>query len=64
MACLNDAGHVVVDCFYTDVGTYYREQSPSLKNVMANMPRKILARFSVAFAAKLLGRYSIMVLTR
>ena len=50
--------------FYTDVGTYYRDQSPNLKNIMVNMPRKILARFSVALSAKLLGRYSIMVLTR
>ncbi len=64
MACLNDTGHVIVDYFYTDVGTYYRDQSPNLKNIVMNLPRKILAFFSVALAAKLLGRYSIMVLTR
>jgi SAM-dependent methyltransferase len=64
LACLSDTGHIVMDYFYTDVGTYYREQSLTIKNRIANLPRKISAFFNVALAAKLFGRYSIMVLTR
>jgi SAM-dependent methyltransferase len=64
MACLKDTGHVIIDCVYTDVGTYYRDQVPNPKNIIANLPRRILAFFSVPLAAKLLGRYSILVLTR
>lgn len=64
LACLSDTGHIIMDYFYTDVGTYYREQSPNIKNRIANLPRKISAFFNVALAAKIFGRYSLMVLTR
>jgi len=63
VACLKDTGHVIMDCFYTDVGSYYREQSPTLKNIIANLPRKMTSFFSVALASKIFGRYSIIILT-
>jgi len=63
VACLKDTGHVIMDCFYTDVGSYYREQSPTLKNIIANLPRKMTSFFSVALASKIFCRYSIIILT-
>lgn len=64
IACLQDTGHVILDYFFTDVGTYYSEQSLTLKRTIANLPRRILAFFNIALAAKIFGRYSIMILTK
>jgi SAM-dependent methyltransferase len=64
IACLKDTEHVIIDYFFTDVGTYYTKQSQSLKRTIANLPRQISAFFNISLAAKILGRYSIMVLTK
>jgi SAM-dependent methyltransferase len=63
IASLKDTGHVIIDYFFTDVGTYYIEQSPALKRTIANLPRRISAFFNISLAAKIFGRYSLMVLT-
>jgi|GEM_PF-5256771 len=64
IACLQDTGHVILDYFFKDVGMYYYEQSLTLKRTIANLPRRILAFFNIALAAKIFGRYSIMILTQ
>lgn len=64
IACLEDTGHVILDYFLTDVGTYYVRQSPKLKRVVANLPRWIFAFFHAPLAAKIFGRYSMMALTK
>jgi SAM-dependent methyltransferase len=62
IACLEDTGHIVMDYFLTDVGTYYTMQSKTFKGFLANLPRRILARFNRPLAAKIFGRYAVMVL--
>jgi SAM-dependent methyltransferase len=62
IACLEDTGHIVMDYFLADVGTYYSMQSPTFKGSLANLPRRILARFNRPLAAKIFGRYSVMIL--
>jgi SAM-dependent methyltransferase len=64
IACLKDTEHVIIDYFFTDVGTYYTKQYPTLKRAFANLPRRISAFFNISLAAKIFGRYSIMVLTK
>ncbi len=64
IACLKDTGHVIIDYFLTDVGTYYTEQSSTPKRTIANLARRIMAFFNVSLAAKIFGRYSLMILTK
>ncbi|HOZ62615.1 MAG TPA: methyltransferase domain-containing protein [Smithellaceae bacterium] len=64
IACLKDTDHVIMDYFFTDVGTYYTKQARRLNRTIANYPRQISAFFSVPLSAKIFGRYSIMVLTK
>jgi SAM-dependent methyltransferase len=64
LASLKDTNHIIIDSFYTDVGTYYYKQSPAFKTAVSNLPRWILAFFNIALASKIFGRYSIMVLTK
>lgn len=64
IACLKDTEHVIIDYFLTDVGTYYTKQHHTIKRTIANLPRRISAFFDLSLAAKIFGRYSIMVLTK
>jgi SAM-dependent methyltransferase len=61
---LRDTGHEIIDYVYTDVALGLFSEHPSMKKAVANVPRWLLARFSVAFAARLLGGYSLLVLAR
>jgi len=64
MAVLKDTGHEIIDYFYTDVGTYYWKKYKTVKNTIENIPRWILAVFSTTLAARIFGRYSLMVLAK
>lgn len=61
---LRDTGHEIVDYIYTDAAFGLFRQHPSFRKAMANIPRWVISRFSVSLAARLLGGYSLLVLTR
>jgi len=64
LATLRDTGQEVVDFFYTDGSFGLFRKHPSLKKAVANIPRYVLSRFSVPFAARALGGYSLLVLVK
>jgi ubiquinone/menaquinone biosynthesis C-methylase UbiE len=64
IATLRDTGHEIIDYVYTDVALGLFSEHPSMKKAVANVPRWLLAQFSVPFAARLLGGYSLLVLSR
>jgi SAM-dependent methyltransferase len=64
LATLKDTGHEIIDYFYTDGAFGVYKQHPSVKKAIANLPRWIFSRFSTPFAARLLGGYSLLVLTK
>jgi len=64
IATLRDTGHEIVDQFYTDGASGLFRQHPSIKRAMANIPRRLLSKFSVPFTARLLGGYSLLVLAK
>jgi SAM-dependent methyltransferase len=63
LATLTDTGHKIISSFYTDGGLALTSLHPSLKRSLANMPRRLISLASTAWAARLLGGYSLMVLT-
>ena len=63
LATLKDSGQKILDVCYTDGGIALQKVHPSTKRMLANIPRRILSTFSLPFAAKLLGGYSLLVLT-
>lgn len=63
LASLIDTGHNVVDYFYTDGGIGLADLHPSVKRSIANIPRRAISTFSTRWAARLLGGYSLLVLT-
>lgn len=62
IATLRDTGHSVIECIYTNSVIELFREHPSLKRAVANCPRWLLSRFSVSFAARMLGGYSLLVL--
>jgi SAM-dependent methyltransferase len=63
LATLTDTGHKIVDWFYTDGGLGLASLHPSLQRTLANVPRRLISLVSTAWAARLLGGYSLMILT-
>ena len=63
LATLTDTGHKILGSFYTDGGTALASQNPSWKRSLANVPRRLISLASTAWAARLVGGYSLMVLT-
>ncbi len=61
LATLEDAGHEVVDWFYTS-GVV--DRPATLKARLMRAPRRILHRINPDLCARLLGGYSMMILTR
>jgi hypothetical protein len=63
LATLRDTGHEIVDYFYPNwsAGLYAQ---PSLQRSIVNLPRSIISKFSIPTAARLLGGYSLLVLTK
>ncbi len=64
LATLKDTGHEIVDFFYTDGALSLFEQHPSFKRAVANVPRRLLSKVSVPLTARILGGYSLLVLTK
>jgi SAM-dependent methyltransferase len=64
LATLKDTGHEIVDYFYTNGAFGVYQEHPSLKKAIANVPRWAISKFSIPFAARLLGGYSLLVLTK
>lgn len=61
LATLADAGYDIIDWFYTS-GSVDRPRSAKAR--LLKFPRELLYRFKRDFAVRLLGGYSMMVLTR
>jgi hypothetical protein len=64
LATLRDTGHEVVDFAYTNGALDLFRQQPSVKRAIANGPRWLLSKLSTPLAARLLGGYSLLVLTK
>lgn len=59
---LKDTGHTIIDWFYTNGAVELARLRPSLKRTLANVPRRVIGSMSRAWAARLLGGYSLLVL--
>jgi hypothetical protein len=64
LATLRDTGHDVVDYCYTNGAAGLFQHHPTFKRAVANVPRWVISRLSVPLAARLLGGYSLLALTR
>lgn len=62
LATVKDSGQKILDVCYTDGGIALQKLHPSTKRTLANIPRRILSKFSVPLTARLLGGYSLLVL--
>ena len=61
-AVLKDTGYKIIDSFFTAGGMELPKNSRQLRTVMANLPRRLVGRFSNRYAARLFGGYSLLVL--
>ena len=64
ISALRDTGHEIIDCFYTNGAVGLFKEHPSFKKAIANVPRWLLSKFNLPFTARLLGGYSLLVLTK
>jgi SAM-dependent methyltransferase len=64
LATLRDTGYEIIDSFYTAGNINLFKYHPTLRKALANVPRWLIAKVSEAWAAKLLGGYSLMVLAK
>ena len=64
IATLRDTGHEIVDFFYTSHALALFGKHPSLNRAIANGPRWLLSQLSVPLAARTLGGYSVLALTK
>lgn len=64
IATLIDTGHEIVDMVYTNASFEVFRKHPKVKTAVANIPRWLFAKFSVALSARLFGGYSLLVLTK
>lgn len=62
LAALGDAGYKVIDYFYT-AGSIDLP-AKSIKSLLARLPRKILYKLNKDIAVRMLGGYSLIVLTK
>lgn len=62
LAALKDTGYTIIDHFYTSSSV--DRPSKSMANFLAKLPRKILFRVNQDVAVRILGGYSLMVLTK
>jgi hypothetical protein len=61
LATLADTGYEIVDWFYTPTGI---EHPRSLKARLAALPRRVLSHVNRDLTARILGGYSLLVLTK
>ncbi len=64
IATLKDTGHEIVDYFYTNAAFGVFKQHPSMKKAVANVPRWLFSKFSLPFAVRVFGGYSLLVLAK
>lgn len=64
LATLKDCGQEILDYCYTDGALALAKLNPSLKRFIANIARLLLSKVSLPFAARVLGGYSLLVLTK
>jgi SAM-dependent methyltransferase len=64
IASLKDTGHKVTDYFFTPGAFGLSKMHPSMKRTLGNIPRGILGLISTPLAARLVGGYSLLVLTQ
>lgn len=64
LATLKDTGYEVLDTCYTNPTFGLFGKHPSFRTAIANGPRWLVSRMSVAFAARVFGGYSLLVLAR
>lgn len=64
LATLKDTGHEIVDWFYTNPSLELFMEHPSVRKAMANVPRYLCSKLSVALTARVFGGYSLLVLAR
>jgi ubiquinone/menaquinone biosynthesis C-methylase UbiE len=63
LATLIDTGHEIIDFFYTN-GSNESPSSGNWENKLLHFPRKILYKVNKDMPARLLGGYSLLVLTK
>ncbi len=61
---LKDCDQQIIDYFYTDITQASPKYNSTLKKCLANKSRFLLSKISLPFTAKLLGGYSLLVLTK
>lgn len=64
LATLQDSNHEIIDFCYTNSALDLYQHHRTLKTAIANVPRWLLGKVNVSLAARLLGGYSLLVLTR
>lgn len=64
IATLQDTGHEIIDTLYTNSAFGLFRQHPSIKKAIANVPRWLLSKFSLALTARLFGGFSLLVLAK
>jgi SAM-dependent methyltransferase len=64
LGTLRDTGHEIIECAYTNIAFGLFKQHATFKKAIANVPRWLLSRLSLPLAARILGGYSLMVLTQ
>ncbi len=62
LATLEDTGYEIKDYFYTNAAIDLFATHPSFKKAVANLPRWLISKFSIAISARIMGGYSLMVL--
>ena len=62
LSVLKDSGYQIVDCFYT--ATRIELSGDSLRGTLAKLPRKLMYKLNPDMTVRILGGYSLMVLTR
>ena len=64
LAVLKDTGYEILDSFFTAGGLELAKNQRRVRTVLANLPRRVLGRFSNRLSAQLLGGYSLLVLAK
>jgi SAM-dependent methyltransferase len=64
LATLREAGHEIIDYFYTSGSFGVFWQHPSIKTAIANCPRWLFSKFSLPITARVFGGYSLLVLAK
>jgi len=63
LASLADTGHRIIDSFYTDGAIALYRFDPTPRRRLANLARRALMSLSTHWAARLVGGFSLLVLT-